>query len=78
MHCANCGAERPGSYCSRCGQNDRDYHRALPPLVSELLREAFELDSRLVRTLKLLMFKPGALALEFSNNRRASYVSPIP
>jgi len=77
MHCANCGAERSGAYCSRCGQNDRDYHRALPPLVSELLREAFELDSRLVQTLKLLMFKPGALALEFSRNRRASYVSPI-
>ena len=77
MHCANCGAERSGAYCSRCGQNDRNYQRALPPLVSELLREAFELDSRLVRTLKLLMFKPGALALEFSNNRRASYVSPI-
>ncbi len=77
MHCANCGAERSGPYCSRCGQNDRNYQRALPPLVSELLREAFELDSRLVRTLKLLLFKPGALALEFSNNRRASYVSPI-
>jgi hypothetical protein len=77
MHCANCGAERAGSYCSRCGQNDRDYQRALPPLVSELLREAFELDSRLVRTLKLLLWKPGALALEFSKNRRASYVSPI-
>jgi hypothetical protein len=77
MHCANCGAERSGPYCGRCGQNDRDYQRALPPLVSELLREAFELDSRLIRTLKLLLFKPGALAVEFSNNRRASYVSPI-
>ncbi len=77
MYCANCGAERSGPYCSRCGQNDRDYQRALPPLVSELLREAFELDSRLIRTLKLLLFRPGALAVEFSNNRRASYVSPI-
>lgn len=77
MHCPNCGAERSGPFCSRCGQNDRDYQRALPPLVSELLREAFELDSRLVRTLKLLIFQPGALALEFSRNRRASYVSPI-
>ena len=46
-------------------------------MVSELLREAFELDSRLIRTLKLLLFRPGALAVEFSNNRRASYVSPI-
>ncbi len=77
MHCANCGAERSGPYCSRCGQNDRDYQRALPPLISELLQEAFEIDSRLVRTLKLLLFRPGALALEFTHNRRASYVSPI-
>jgi len=46
-------------------------------MVGELLRETFELDSRLVRTLKLLLFKPGMLALEFSRNRRASYVSPI-
>lgn len=46
-------------------------------MVGELLREAFELDSRLLRTLKLLLFRPGALAVEFSNNRRASYVSPI-
>lgn len=77
MICANCGSQRPGSYCGHCGQNDRDYHRALPPLLGDLLHETFELDSRLLRTLKLLLFKPGALAVEFSENRRASYVSPI-
>ncbi|MEM8769286.1 MAG: DUF3667 domain-containing protein [Pseudomonadota bacterium] len=75
--CPNCGALRTGPYCGQCGQNDRDYQRALPPLMSELISEAFEVDSRLVRTLKLLLFKPGELAAEFSRNRRASYVSPI-
>lgn len=77
MRCANCGSERSGRYCARCGQNDRDYHQSLPPLLWELIREAFEVDSRLWRTLKLLIAKPGELALEFSRNRRASYVSPI-
>ena len=77
MRCANCGSERLLRYCANCGQNDRDYHRALPPLLGELLRETFEVDSRLWRTLKLLIFKPGELALEFSRNRRVSYVSPI-
>ncbi len=46
-------------------------------MVSALLKEAFELDGRLITSLKLLFTKPGALSLEFSANRRASYVSPI-
>ncbi len=75
--CANCGATRHGAFCARCGQNDRDYHRSFPPLLGELLRETFEIDSRVFRTLRSLLFKPGELALEFSRNRRASYVSPI-
>lgn len=77
MLCANCGADRPGPYCGQCGQNNRDYQRALPPLLGDLLKETFEVDSRLWRTLRLLLIAPGELALEFSRNRRASYVSPI-
>jgi hypothetical protein len=77
MRCANCGRERLDRYCPHCGQNDRDYQRSLPPLLSELLKETFEIDSRLWRTLRTLIFRPGELALEFSRNRRASYVSPI-
>lgn len=75
--CANCGARRTGRYCSNCGQNDRDYQRALPPMLGEMLRETFEVDARLVQTMKRLLFQPGVLTEEFSSNRRASYVSPI-
>ncbi len=75
--CANCGAAAQLRYCAHCGQDNRNYQRAFLPMVWDLLREAFELDSRVLRTLKLLVFKPGQLAIEFSNNRRASYVSPI-
>lgn len=46
-------------------------------MVWELLKEAFELDGRILRSLKLLFLHPGELTLEFSANRRASYVSPI-
>ena len=77
MICANCGNERSLSFCPHCGQSDRDYMRTLPSLVSELLRETFELDSRMFRTLKLLVLRPGELSAEFSRNRRASYSSPI-
>lgn len=75
--CANCGYERPESFCPRCGQSDRHYARSLGAVVVEFLREMFELDSRLFRTLKLLFFKPGSLTREFSRNRRVSFVSPV-
>ena len=76
-NCPNCGRDRPESFCAHCGQSDRDYARALRSLAGEFVRETFELDSRLFRTLKLLTFRPGSLTREFSRNRRAGFVSPV-
>lgn len=75
--CPNCGRDRPESYCAHCGQSDRDYARALWSVAGEFVRETFEVDSRLFRTLKLLMFRPGSRTREFSRNRRAGFVSPV-
>ena len=75
--CPNCGSDRPDRFCGQCGQNDRDYMRGLWSVVYEFFREMFELDSRLLRTLKSLLFKPGHLSREFSRNRRAAYMSPV-
>ncbi|WP_420442299.1 DUF3667 domain-containing protein [Candidatus Palauibacter sp.] len=75
--CPNCGRERPESFCAGCGQSDRHYARSLGSVALEFLREMFELDSRLLRTLKLLFFRPGGLTREFSHNRRVSFVSPV-
>lgn len=75
--CANCGMIKQGKFCTVCGQNDRDYLRSLFPVVSQILSETFEADSRLWRTLSALFIRPGHLSLEFSRNRRADYVSPF-
>jgi hypothetical protein len=76
-HCPNCETQRAGNYCDNCGQNGRDYRKSLPPMVGQLISEAFELDGRVVRSLKSLFFKPGQLSAEFSANRRADYISPL-
>jgi hypothetical protein len=72
--CANCGAPLTGPFCSACGQK---WH-AGPPTVREFLHEAaddvFNIDGKLLRTLRLLFLKPGALTLESFNGRRAGYV----
>ena len=46
-------------------------------MVWQLIQEAFEVDGRITQSLYLLFLQPGALSREFSNNRRASYISPI-
>lgn len=75
--CPNCGDGRPSRFCATCGQNDRNYVRGLVPVVWEFFRESLEVDSRLFRTLKLLLFRPGSLSTEFTANRRAAYMSPV-
>ena len=76
-NCPNCGDVRSGRFCAACGQNDRSYVRGLGAVAWDLCRDSFEVDSRLIRTLKLLLFRPGSLTIEFSANRRAGYMSPV-
>ena len=75
--CPNCGYERDNRFCPQCGQNDRDYIRSLWRLIADVVKETFEVDGRLPRTLKRMFLRPGELAVEFSRNRRASYISPF-
>ena len=74
--CASCGQLLSERYCPRCGQRSRDLAQPLWPLLRELVMEAFELDSRLLRTLRGLL-RPGFLTAEFCRGRRAAYTSPV-
>lgn len=77
MDCLNCGAKLLGPYCSLCGQR----HEPHPPTVGHLLGETFETlthaDSRLWRTLRTLLARPGGLTREWFAGHRASYLPPI-
>ena len=75
-NCRNCGAAAPGQYCPSCGQETR----VALPTVRELMRDAagrlVAIDSRLWRTLCLLLFRPGMLTVEYLRGRRKRYVRP--
>jgi hypothetical protein len=43
----------------------------------EALHELAHLDGKIFQTARMLLFKPGALTIEFLAGRRARYVSPI-
>ena len=75
--CANCNEPLNGEYCAACGQHVVDIDVPLRKFLAESIHESFALDSKLFRTLKPLLFKPGFLTQEYLAGRRARYVPPI-
>ena len=77
--CPNCGhALSPAiKYCPECGQKNHSLAVPLKTIAEELLESTLHFDTKLFKTLKLLIFKPGSLSAEFMSGRRKSYVHPI-
>ncbi|MBC8104621.1 MAG: DUF3667 domain-containing protein [Cytophagales bacterium] len=75
--CLNCGQPISGRYCAQCGQDVGSSRIAFGDLLREGWREIVQVDSKLVKTLGPLLFKPGFLTREYLNGRRVRYLSPF-
>lgn len=75
--CDNCGEELLGAFCWVCGQKDTHYNRSVFKVIADFFKEMFDVDSRVFTTLSTLFFRPGLLSIQFRDNKRASYVTPI-
>lgn len=75
--CRNCGTALTGPFCARCGQKDRPLNPSVRELARDAVADAFDLDGRLLRSLRSLFTRPGFLTAEIFAGRRAAYVSPF-
>lgn len=75
--CPNCDRLLHGQFCSFCGQNQKGVDRYFLTLVNEAFEGLFSLESKAWRTTFYLLFKPGFLSLEYFENRRAHYITPL-
>jgi len=75
--CANCKAVLAGPYCHVCGQDADDHQRSIGHLAWEGVEGLTHLDGRLAQTLPLLFFRPGKLARDQLEGRRARHVPPF-
>ncbi len=75
--CQNCGTPLLGDHCYRCGQPVKGLVRHFSSIIGDFLDSVLEFDSRTLRTLGPLLFRPGALTLDYFAGRRVRYVSPI-
>jgi hypothetical protein len=75
--CPNCSELLWGQYCASCGQRARVRMITFWELVKEAGDLLASLDSRIWRTLGLLMFRPGRLTLDYLQGKRARFVPPM-
>ena len=76
-HCENCGADLKGHWCAKCGQPAIEYRRSFRYVVSDLLNEFLNWDSKFFTTIALLIVKPWRLTNEFLAGKRVRYVNPL-
>lgn len=77
IQCLNCGESLAGSFCARCGQEDKEVRRPFLYFLQEFFRVVFELDGRAYRTVYCLFSRPGFLTREYFEGRRISYTPPL-
>jgi hypothetical protein len=79
VSCASCGQQFAGRYCTACGEEVLDPQKLTVRhfITDSLVPELVNLDGRVWRTLRFLLFRPGYLALEYAAGRRRGYVKPL-
>lgn len=76
-NCPNCESPLGGRYCAQCGQKIDSSRPTFGHFFSETIESLTHADSRLWKTLWLLLSKPGFLTKEFFEGRRSRYLPPI-
>lgn len=75
--CMNCGAPLGGAYCAACGQESRIETPTVREFVREFVQDQMALEGKLLRTLKLLVIRPGGLTLDYISGKRQCYIRPL-
>ena len=75
--CANCGAALGGRYCGQCGQDLHTRRLPVRSLLADAADQIFSVDSRILRSLTLLIVKPGELTREYIAGRHQPYVPAL-
>ena len=76
-NCLNCGAEVTGKFCPQCGQENVDSHENFFHLVGHYTADFFHFESKIPRSVILLLTKPGFLTKEYWQGRRIRYIHPL-
>jgi hypothetical protein len=75
--CLNCGTVVEGRHCAQCGQAADAHVLSMKEVMGDVTHSLLHLDSRVWRTLRLLVRRPGELTREFIAGRHQLYIPPF-
>ncbi len=76
--CPTCAAAIARTYCAVCGEQRRDARRfRMADVLARALEATLDFDGRALRTLRLLLTRPGALTDHFMGGRWKPYLRPL-
>jgi len=77
--CPNCEGELNGEFCHSCGQKKIDPNEfSVWRFLGRLASEFIDLESnKIVKTIRVLVLKPGLLAREYLSGRRTRFIGPV-
>jgi hypothetical protein len=75
--CPSCGKPLIGPFCAVCGQPRNTHRRTVRGLVHEFVKDVVSFDSRILRTTRALLLRPGELPKAFRDGRTQPYVPAV-
>jgi hypothetical protein len=76
--CKSCGNKFSGSFCNLCGEKVLEAgDRSLRTFMSNIQVTHIFADNRFLKSLKLIIIKPGFLYKEYADGRRVNYTKPL-
>lgn len=76
--CKSCHATQTGKYCPECGEVKLSPElRSFRYILKDLATEISDVDGKLWRTLRTLLFHPGQIDYDYSIGRRRIYIKPV-
>jgi hypothetical protein len=76
--CVTCGTSVSTTHCPDCGESViRARDLGLRKLIIEAFHSFTDVDSRLLRSVRALLFRPGALTTAYLEGPRKPYIAPF-
>jgi hypothetical protein len=76
-NCLNCNTQVHGHFCHVCGQENIETKESFWSLTKHFVYDIFHFDGMFFHTLRYIFTKPGFVARQYAEGKRASYLHPI-
>jgi len=78
-NCPNCqrSIQVEDVFCPGCGQGVQSHMDSVGDFVKHFLGDYFAYDSKLVVSLRPLLFSPGSITVDYTQGKRARYIPPM-